>query len=345
MTRWPDNAMLPALWLLFCWLSCAARVCAADVAPLVTRIIERIPRTPAEVAEAHEKSNLGCVQLPKDIPLVQPSFDQHVYYDVKAPGAAQSLLFDWGRWPIIDYGTRMTAADQKELPFFTSSSILDVIDNTYVCLQARVHRAAPDGVPYLHYLPIAGVGEYIQSKTTTEFAALQQVAVSNVRSLGLFLKTSDRREPQSLRTLVVSIKGTKLIPNEESGELQSIPTLELLFVRMRVDLTRFARSPADAVKLHAFGTIDGLQKLVYFKPYAAPASADDCTIRSTVRITEYSLAGQIPSGRAAREVRINAAKEFTILTLDEYARRNGLAGDAFDNITEILDGIIDGKVK
>jgi hypothetical protein len=280
MTRWPGFAKAPAL--LFCWLWCAARVCGADAAPLVTRIIERIPRTPAEVAEAHEKSNLACVQLPRDVPLVQPSFDQHLYYDVKAAGAVapQSLLFDWGRWPIIDYGTRMTAADRKELPFFTSSSILDVIDNTYVCLQVRVHRAAPDGVPYLHYLPIAGVGEYIQAKTTTEFAALQQVAVSNVRGLGLFLKTTDRREPQTLRTLVVSIKGTKLIPNEESGELQPVPTLELLLVRMRADPTKLRSSPADAVKLHAFGTIDGLQKLVYFKPYAAPASADRQYLKS-----------------------------------------------------------------
>ena len=134
------------------------------------------------------------------------------------------MLFDWGRWPIIDYGTRMTAADQKELPFFTSASILDVINNTYICLQARVHRASPDGAPYLHYQPIAGAGEYIQSAKTTAFAACQQVAVSNVRGLGLFLKPTDRRKPQTLRTLVVSLKGSKLLPNEESGELQAIPT-------------------------------------------------------------------------------------------------------------------------
>ena len=114
---------------------------------------------------------------------------------------------------------------------------------------------------------------------------------------------------------------------------------------MRVDLAKLERDPAEAVQLHAFATIDGLQKLVYFKPYASPANADDCTIRSTVRITAYSLGGQIPAERAAREVRIDAAKELSVPALDEYAARSGLAGDAFDNITEILDRIIDGQLK
>jgi hypothetical protein len=289
------------------------------------------------------------VQLAEGAPLAQKGFDQRVYYDVKRSRAGspvkESLLFDWGRWPVIDYGTRMTEEDRKALPFFTSGVILDVVDNTYITMQARVHRSSPDGEPYLHYVPIAGAGEYGKLDGTTEFATLQQVAVSNVRGLGLFLKPGQPRSAQALRTLIVSIKGNKLIPNEESDEIKTAPTLELLLVRMRIDPARQSAAPADAVRLHAFGTIDGLTKLVHFKPYATPENPDDCTIRSTIRITEYSLAGQLPSARAARHVRIRSAKEFTIQALDEYARRAGLAGDAFDNMTEILDAIIDGKLK
>jgi hypothetical protein len=336
------------LHLLVC-LGLSAPVSAAEPAPLATRVIERIPRTPQELSDAHDKSDLACVQLAEGVPLAQQDFSQHVYADAKRSRGDKSVrggpVLDWGRWPVIDYGTRMTEEDRKSLPFFTSGVILDVVDNTYITMQARVHRSSPNGEPYLHYMPIAGVGEYGKLDGTTAFAALQQVAVSNVRGLGLFLKPGQPRSAQALRTLVVSIKGNKLIANKESDEFKITPTLELLLVRMRVDPSQEQASPAGAVKLHAFGTIDGLTKLVYFNPYATPESPDDCTIRSTIRITEYSLAGQLPSARAAREVRVHSAKEFTIRSLDEYARRAGLAGDALDNASEILDAIIDGKLR
>ena len=239
----------------------------------------------------------------------------------------------------------MTEEDQKALPFFTSSMILDVVNNTYISMQVRVHRAAPAGTPYLHYIPCACVGEYGKTEKSEEFAALQQVAVNNVRGLGLFLKPGQTRSAVALRTLVIGIKGTKIVENKESGETQLQPTLELLFIRMRMATVKSGASPADSVELRSFATTDGLSRLVSFKPYANPASPDECDLRSTIRITEYEMAGQMPSRRAAREVRINAAREFTIAALDEYAARAGLAGDAFDNLTEILDAIIDGKLK
>ena len=326
-----------------------AHVFAAEPALLVTRIIERIPRTPQEIAEAHERSDLACVQLPVGVPLAQKSFDKQVYYDVKARrnGAEviENLLFDCGRWPAVSYGTRMTEEDQKALPFFTSAMILDVVNNTYISMQARVHRAAPAGTPYLHYVPCACVGEYGKAEESQEFAALQQVAVNNVRGLGLFLKPGQTRSAEALRTLVIAIKGTKIVENKESGVTELQPTLELLFVRMRLSAPAQGASPADRVELHSFATSDGVTKLVWFKPYSTPESPDDCDLRSTIRITEYAMAGQMPSKRAAREVRINAAQEFTVAVLDEYAKRAGLAGDAFENLTEILDAIVDGQVK
>ena len=279
-------------------------VFAADPALLVTRIIERVPRTPQEVAEAHERSDLACLQLAAGVPLAQRDFNQQVFYDVKArrDGATVegSLLFDWGRWPAVSYGTRMTEEDQKALPFFTSSMILDVVNNTYISMQVRVHRAAPAGTPYLHYIPCACVGEYGKTEKSEEFAALQQVAVNNVRGLGLFLKPGQTRSAVALRTLVIGIKGTKIVENKESGETQLQPTLELLFIRMRMATVKSGASPADSVELRSFATTDGLSRLVSFKPYANPASPDECDLRSTIRITEYEMAGQMPS-RPPRE--------------------------------------------
>ena len=93
------------------------------------------------------------------VPLAKPSFSEQatVDVDVRRNGglARERVTLDFGRWPVIDYGTLMTEYDRKQLPFFTSGMILDVIDNTYVSLQARVQHATGDGEPYLNYLPVA----------------------------------------------------------------------------------------------------------------------------------------------------------------------------------------------
>ncbi len=259
--------------------------------------------------------------------------------------ARERVTLDFGRWPVIDYGTLMTEYDRKQLPFFTSGMILDVIDNTYVSLQARVQHATGDGEPYLNYLPVACAGEYGKTDKATEFAVLQQAAVSNVHGQGLFVKPGQPRTPKTLRTLVVSIKGSRIIPNKEPEAIETVPTLEMLFVRLRMGPVVAGQSPAEAVRLYAFGTTDNLTKLVSFAPYAIPKGPNDCTIRSTVRITEYGLAGQLPSARAAREVRVQTQNEFTIAQLNQYVRRAGLPGEALDNLTEVLDAIIDGKLR
>ncbi|HVU86388.1 MAG TPA: hypothetical protein VHD36_03640 [Pirellulales bacterium] len=322
---------------------------AAAQPPVVTRILERIPRTTQELAAAHEKSDLICAMLPQGVPLAERSFveQEAIDVDVRRGGGLvrERVVLDFGRWPVIDYGTLMTEGDRKQLPFFTSGMILDVIDNTYVSLQARVQRASPDGAPYLSYIPVACAGEYGKTAESTEFAALQQSAVSNVHGLGLFLKRGERATPETLRTLVVSINGSRIRPNKDPEVIETVPTLELLFIRMRMKPVAAGQSPAEGVQLYAFGTTDNMTKLVSFAPYSIPKDANDCTIRSTVRITEYGLAGQLPSARAARQVRVRTAKEFTFPQLNEYVRSIGLEGEALDHPAEIFDAIIDGKLR
>ena len=98
----------------------------------------------------------------------------------------------------------------------------------------------------------------------------------------------------------MSIKGSRIAPNKDPEVIETVPTLELLFIRLRMAPVVPGQSPADGLRLYAFGTTENLTRLVSFAPYAIPKDANDCTIRSTVRITEYGLAGQLPSARAAR---------------------------------------------
>ena len=169
--------------------------------------------------------------------------------------------------------------------------------------------------------------------------------MSNVHGQGLFVKPGQPRTPKTLRTLVVSIKGSRIIPNKEPEAIETVPTLEMLFVRLRMGPVVAGQSPAEAVRLYAFGTTDNLTKLVSFAPYAIPKGPNDCTIRSTVRITEYGLAGQLPSAHAGEASRAQTQNEFTIAQLNQYVRRAGLPGEALDNLTEVLDAIIDGKLR
>ena len=98
------------------------------------------------------------------------------------------------------------------------------------------------------------------------------------------------------------------------------------------------------LELHAFATSGDRRRLHYLKPFAIPEKLDECGIQSTVRITEYLLAGQYPSARAARRIHYRAIASLSMDQLDQYATAAGWSGDALDNLTEILDAVIDGAV-
>lgn len=239
----------------------------------------------------------------------------------------------------------MNKDDKADLPRLTRRAILERINSNYVCLQVRVERALPTGEPFLHVQPIAAVGEYGQPDRSEKFASLQQTAVSNVRSLGLYLKPGEPRQADNLRTLVLSTKGNRIVPGDTSDPLRLEPSLELIFVRLRVAEAKAGATEPPAVEIHAFSTTDDLKRLVYVAPYVPPAKLDDCGMTSTIRLTEYAMAGQSPSARATRGLKFQARGSFDISELDAYAGGANLKGAALDNLTDVLDAVIDGRLK
>ncbi len=97
--------------------------------------------------------------------------------------------------------------------------------------------------------------------------------------------------------------------------------------------------------LHSFATKDELTKICYMRPYEPPADATECDVTSTIYFTDYTYAGQYPTAQAARACRYNSRAVFTVAELNRYAASRSWPGDALDNLTELLDAIIDGQVR
>jgi hypothetical protein len=88
-----------------------------------------------------------------------------------------------------------------------------------------------------------------------------------------------------------------------------------------------------------------MTRLNYLRPYTEPPTLADTDIDSTVFFTAYTAAKQSPSAKAARKIDIRPRQYFEIAELDEFAKAQGLQGDFFDNLTVVLDAIIDGKAE
>jgi len=321
---------------------------AADIVS-TSRVIERIPHTAKELDLAHEKSDSACVLLPAGEPLAPARFETEVKtVDLKLAGSATTgtvLPPDSGRWPALSFGVNMTKSDQALLPRLSRRLILEKIKNNYVCLQVRVERAPAGGAPFLHYQPLAAVGEYGHTERTEKFASLQQTAVANVRSLGLFVKPGEQREADNLRTVVLATKGSRVVAGNTGNPPKLEPTLEMIFVRLRVPPAKANSTAPPTVEIHTFCTTDDLKRLVYVSGYTAPDKFDDCGMTSTILITEFAYAGQYPSARATRGLKFQSRGEFEMSELNAYARDARLKGGALDNLTDVLDAVIDGRLK
>jgi hypothetical protein len=327
---------------------CGGLARGADIVP-TSRVIERIPRTSKELDVAHEKSNDACVLLPAGEPLTPARFESDLKSgELKLAGGATGvgvLPPDSGRWPALSFGVTMNKDDKADLPRLSRRMILDKISSNYVCLQVRVERAPAGGAPFLHYQPIAAVGAYGHTERTEKFASLQQTAVANVRSLGLFVKPGEARQADNLRTLILTTKGKRVVAGDTSNPPQLEPSLEMIFVRLRIAPAKAGSTAPPAVEIHTFSTTDDLKRLVYVDPYTAPERFDACGMTSTIRLTEFAYGGHYPSARATRGLKFQSRGHFEMAELDAYARDAHLKGGALDHLTDVLDAVIDGRLK
>jgi hypothetical protein len=84
--------------------------------------------------------------------------------------------------------------------------------------------------------------------------------------------------------------------------------------------------------------------LNYLPAFTLPKTIDDCEIQSTIYFTEYGFANLYPTVRVSRHTTVMARSSFKMSALDEYVKTQGWQGDTLDNLTDVLDSVIDGRI-
>lgn len=316
-------------------------VLAGDAVPWPTKVLHRVPRSEKEVADAHEQNKAtSALTLEAGEPISVPLFSREISYTINGD-TSNKVTVQAGRRPFLTFGMAMNADDQKELPWLSGGKILEHVNGTYLTVEARIERMKDGGEPFLHYRPVAGACTFDDREQTEELATMLLEAVNEVRSLGMFVKQGETLSAENLRTLVAVYR---YVPKQskpaDAPPGPPRPLYELLFLRARMSGT----GDAPKVDLHAFASNSARDRIFYLRPYALPTSADECSIKSMIYFTQYSFGGLYPTASETRETEVHDRRSFSLASLDKYAKKAGWKGDALDNLTELLDAIIDGHV-
>ncbi|HEX3870437.1 MAG TPA: hypothetical protein VHV77_08375, partial [Pirellulales bacterium] len=202
---------------------------AANDGALVAGVIRKLPRTDAELSEAHQTNEASaCEPVPAGQPIEMPGFRHHVAYQVESVGSVgkpvrRRVEFEAGRLPVLAAAAQMTLDDQSNLPLISGGKILECVNKFYIAVEVRVHRRGPDGVPHLFYRPFGVVAAYNDPSKTQDFVDLVRASVRDFRGIGLFLKPGEPATPETLRTLVIVNKNTLAQADAPGGELQMRP--------------------------------------------------------------------------------------------------------------------------
>ncbi len=347
-------------------------------------VIRTIPRSEADMALAYERSrSKACRCIPADQPvemtdfgmssLVAPTRKSHADSELSRPrGGGQgsvklkpevssktkragmshreeffskreALPIPTARYCALSLGLGMLPADQRQLPTLSGGLILDYLSRHYLWVQMQVHKDLGTGELYLNQNPLAAVAEFRGARLTQEFVEMTAAAVNDMRALGLYVKTGVKASPENLRTAVLLFKHNLAEPGAITlAGPQFKPDYELLFVRLLPPSNGSRRSEP---KLHVFATSDQRGTLHYLRTGSGPSTPDECSIKGLIFFTEYKYANRLPAASATRKVSVRAKASYALSDLDAYAAQCGWKGDASDNLTEVLDAIIDGQVQ
>jgi hypothetical protein len=312
-------------------------------------VVRRLPKTEAEVVAFHQAAEaLAATAVPTGEPLEIPDFKHRVAYRVSLPQdgrlVQQLLTFDACRRSVLSAGAEMTPEDQRDLPFLSGSKILDIVNSYYLSVQVRVHRHEADGVPHLYHVPFAAVTSYKDPHKAQEWTEMVRNSVREIRSLGLYVKPNVPATPDQLRTLFIINRNYIVTGGTPATGVQTRPNYEFMIVRARPAVAVRGSDTAEQLELHTFVTSHARQNLNYLGIYRRPQQLSDCTIRSIICFTEFGFGNLYPTSRVSRRSTVNSRITLPWAELEQFVTHQGWSGDALDNLTELLDAMIDGRL-
>src|SRR5687767_13141999 len=105
------------------------------------QVIRILPRSPQEIADAHERSRgQACEPVPPDEPLEISGFMPCLTDRDRQEFDRGVLLLPSSRRHIFSIGLDMLSEDRGRLPTLSGSQILKYLQDHYVSIQARVQK-------------------------------------------------------------------------------------------------------------------------------------------------------------------------------------------------------------
>lgn len=325
---------LPLPLLLLTLLNVMATVApAVEPWPGAERRLARVPTAEADLSAAHDQAAAFSAQV---VPAHRPFECLDGTEHLTVPATPVALRVACNRSSVLAMGSDMHPADQKRLPFFSGKIILDEVNAYFLSVQIRAATSAM-GVPYLLDRPQIVVTKYQDSAAALPSTEIVDVSVRDMRSLG-FLTHSNAPNVDPPRTMAIAIRNIVTDDPPSVAKPALVARFEIVFVHARADAT------GQTLVIHAFGTTHDRTKLHRFAPIGQPKQLSDCAIQGAIFFTDYALAGQYPTAKATRSVKLNSTQSFDVAQIDRWLTARGVQGDTWSHLPLVFDAIVDGQL-
>jgi hypothetical protein len=313
----------------------------ATALPPGIKTFSKVPTGATEVANAHLNARGEGVEfLQKGEPLELTGFalkltkrDDAVLKNGKVPNPSTRRF-------MLSVGIELLKEDQARLPTLSKERIIDYLNSNYVSVQARVQKDSK-GNQYLHHRCIVATGSFRGAKLSDDFQPAVANAVKEIHSLGIYLPPKVQPTTENLRTAVMIHKHTGIdAASVKAGNAKTEAQYEYIFLRGKQS------AAGGKLDLYCFITSDERTKLHYIKPgQRPPTKYSDATLKAQVYFTKYVDSGLVPAESVARNQTVNSQATFLMSDVDAFARNKLGQTDAFANLNQTLDAIIDGTLK
>jgi hypothetical protein len=329
-------SVLRTIWVVWVLLFGTASGLALDEFSDL-RFISRLPQSGLEVEAAFNGSRSeACELIPAGEPLEVRSFAMALTERDRIERTRRPVMAS-SRRDLFSVGLEFERQDRELLPTLSRSTIVDYLANNYVMIQARVRRDLLDRKLYFHHRPLAVTAKYSGLGLLTQrFEPLVADSIREFHSLGLFFPGSERlKTAEKLRTIVLIFRVPLLRPGSE------VPCNSYEFVFIHGKQTLDERGELQ-LKPHVFVTTDERLQLDYLSTLERPRRPERCSILGRIAVTEFDSSGVFPKSSATRSYRLSSQQHFNLEHLDAYCRQQGLNGGIHENLSNVLDAIIDG---
>lgn len=302
------------------------------------KTISKLPMTAREIDQEFQRSRSeACELIPQGESLEISSYAS-VLTERDRTERLQRQLVPSSRRDLFNVGLEFERRDEADLPALSRGPIVKYLNDHYVSIQGRIRRDLLDRKPYYHHRPLALTAQYRGSKMTQDFEPIVASSMREFHSLGLFVPGDTRlKTPANYRTIVLLFR-TEIM---SLGSRSPRESFEFALIRGREELD------ADewVLRPHVFVTSQGRTKLEYLRPSERPLSPARCGVLGRIAVTKFDSAGIYPQASATRSYRLDSQSVWDLdQSLDDYCRRQRWSGGFAENVSGVLDAIIDGEL-